>query len=520
MELLSYISGFVYYYSVLYLVKVLFSDYQNRVFAFIALVFSGTAVLFCGYAETYTLLPALLALFFATSFRYLEGKVKIYWSLGLYLLLILFHFMFLFLIPCVLLVAYFAWRGSKKVDSVAAVLGIAASIAVLVIVPRLAFLPTQDVGGLVLDLTGATDTYWLLSGQHLLDILDQLLLCAIAGIIIFAGLIPQVSWAQVKKDHRLLFVLASVPGAVALLVLLRSILGYASDWDLFSSAGLVIVVAAVSLFAFTKVAISKLAQVLLAAAAIASFLSFAAVNANYNAAIARQIDILTLAGDNGAVGFETMGNDLNQLGNKDLAEQMWKRSARLKPHWRVYTNLGQIKLNQGKMEEAEAYLRKAWDLDSTKGVIATDLGMAVSSLGKVPEGEYFLRKAVELDPGEGGYQQNLAICLAMQKRFGESEVYFRNALKLRPNDPDCLTGLGGILMRQHKFEEGEAVLKQAINLSPTHSEPYVNLAFLYQDSGRKEQGAQVLQLFLSRYPNARDFTHIQQLLEEYQKEKR
>jgi len=76
MEALSYISGVITYFAALYFARTLCHSAEQRLTAFVVLMFSGVTLLYCGYAETYTLLPALLMLFFATGMRALQWKLS------------------------------------------------------------------------------------------------------------------------------------------------------------------------------------------------------------------------------------------------------------------------------------------------------------------------------------------------------------------------------------------------------------------------------------------------------------
>jgi tetratricopeptide (TPR) repeat protein len=513
-EVLSYISGLLTYFAALWCVKGLFEKRSDRLMPFLILVFSGTAVLYCGYVETYMLLPALTILFMATGIRSVNGKLLPLVPMLLYLLLVLFHFKFLYVAPSILLLSWVYYQKGDKLVGLAGALAVLASVIVVIAVPKMSALPTIGLGSFLMDFSPGQSSYWLLSGQHLLDIANELVMTAAAALLVLALLVTRAGRTGLRGNLSLLFVAASLPGALAFVTLLHPELGYASDWDLFSSAGVVISLFAVTFYAAKPdLRLSRPAMVMLSSVAIVSFLSYAAVNADYDQSIRRQVDILTLAGDQGAVGFETMGNDLVQLHKAELAEQMWRRSMKIRPHWRIYNNLGQLALDRGNYDEAEFFLKKGMALDSTRSILVMNLGMAYRMLRRYELAEQYLHRAAELAPNDAGIHHNLAVLLAETNRYLEAEVESRAAVRLKPNDSMFLNALGGILSALGKYPEAEDYLLRAGSIHPESSEIALNISAFYVKIKRIDFARLILTDFLAHYPNSPGASRVQEKLD-------
>jgi len=363
--------------------------------------------------------------------------------------------------------------------------------------------PAKSLGGYFMPFLPGDDAYWLFSTRHILEIVNELLLTAIAPLILLIAVLVSRPKVLTMRNRSTLFAIASLPGALALLTLLHPSLGYPSDWDLFSSAGVIIAICAITLYATQKkFALNRAASLALVAVGITSFLAYAAVMADYDKAMARQVDILTISGEQGAYGFESIGNDLSERDMPDQAEKMWRRSLKLRPHWRIYGNLGQLELNRGDGDAAEYYTLRALSLDSTSSVLYMTLGMAYLVQKRFQLAETNLRRACSMTPREAGFHHNLALCLGEQGRLAEAEVEVRTALNLGPGVARFVAALGGILRDQGKYIESESVLLSGLKNNPVNPELIAQLAVLYKKTGHLDRAREILSNFMTEYPQS------------------
>ncbi len=516
-ELVSYLGGIFYYYVLLGFVRTAVRSSPLQLPAFILLYFSGLTALFCGYAETYMLLPALMTLFFTAGIKAAKGESSSWLTLFLFLILVFFHFKSLILAPCIAYLAYISFRDKSHLSAAVAVSAIVVAIIGAIIVPTLSKLPTLSAAGYLLPFAAGGTEYALFSPQHLLDMLNQLLLVSAAPLIVLLAIGITAASSRYTIDHPFCFIAWALPGAVTMLALLHSRLGFAVDWDLFSSAALIVSFFAVMLMARREnFQISRSVAVALAAVGFISFSAFAAVNSQSDVAVKRQVDILSLYGKEGAIGFESMGNHLNGIGQTALAEQMWRKSLFLRPHVRMYANLAQLSLNEGRIPDAKYYSEKGLELDSTHATLWNHLGVALTRYGDLPAAERALLNAVRYDPANADYHHNYSIMLTQAQRWEDAEVQSREALRLLPGDPTILTGLGIALTNAGKLAEAEKTLMQVTAIAPSYGEPYFHLSRIYLMRSDTTKWRQVLGDYISRYPDSPTTPRIKRVLESIQ----
>jgi tetratricopeptide (TPR) repeat protein len=511
-ELISFISGLLYYFAAVLLVRYLFMSTVDRLTAALLLLFSGTTLLFCGYVETYSLLPAGITLFFLLGMKSLDDRCWPGWPLLLFVVLVAFHFANLYLIPAVLCAAIIFYRDGNRGWSLAAGLAAVIAVAMAAIVPRLSEHGTLGLGGFLIDFSAGENGYWLLSTLHLTDVLNQLLLTAPAFLILLPATIARLVRKRALNDRRISFVLLALPGALAMLLLLDPKLGYASDWDLFSPVGLLLVISTLTIIAACGFRLNLLARVAMTAAGVFAFLTYATVNADFDKSIDRQVDILALYGERGGIGYETMGNDLNAKGHQELAEEMWREALKLIPHRRTYNNLGQLLLSWDRVNEAIYYFNKGIELDSTYAPLHVGLGNAYRKQGKMEAAEHHYQQAIEFMPEEPAGHYNLAMCLAEQGKLVEATEAARRALELAPRKSVYNLTLGTLLARQGKFKEAKDYLILAIRADDSNVTAYLNLAEILVLEKQPEAAEQILIQYLERNPSADRRPTVERLL--------
>ncbi len=516
MELVSYISGVLFYFAALALVRYLFKQTRDRVFGMLFLLASGTTLLFCGYVETYTLLPAAITLFMLWCLQCVDGSKSVLWPALYFPVLTLLHFGNLYLLPVLLLVAHYKWHGGEKRSGILAVAGVVLAAALAIVVPRLSEHITLGFADLLISIVPGGDGYWLLSGQHPLDILNELLLTAGPALILLPLTLASLLKDRLWQNRRVALGLVALPGALAFMVLLDSKLGYATDWDLLSSAGFLAMLTSLVVISEAKLRLSLPVRVALVGAGLFAFSSFAIVNTDYDKSIQRQVNILSLYGTRAAYGFESLGNHFIRAGDNGRAEQMWRKAAELLPHRRTYNNLGQLLMTINRLDEAKFYYRKGLELDSTYSYLHFSMGVICCREENYAEGEKYLRRALELDTTVAAFHHNLARCLAETQRHAEAEPIARRSVEMAPENGGYVTALALILIQLDRHQEAEEFLLRALRLLPGNADVCSNLAELYAETGRFSQAKQVLQEYLRLNPNSSARDRITQLLQKLQ----
>jgi uncharacterized protein (TIGR02466 family) len=112
-------------------------------------------------------------------------------------------------------------------------------------------------------------------------------------------------------------------------------------------------------------------------------------------------------------------------GDFDQAILFFQKSLNIQDHARGHFNLGNAYRNQGHLEKAiQSYLR-AIEMSPNDAEVCSVLGDALWHQGKVPEANQYLRQAVVLDPENPIANYNLATFLHDNKKFHEAYAFYK-----------------------------------------------------------------------------------------------
>ena len=258
-------------------------------------------------------------------------------------------------------------------------------------------------------------------------------------------------------------------------------LGYARDWDLFSSTGLgyTLLVIYLGFGLLRQAKVSKLDYIVLALASTAIFstLPWLYVNAQENKAVERFKALLVLDVQRSAYGHEILAYYYREQGSVNQEIEEWKKALSVIENERYLVNLGGSYMELGRYQEA----------------ITT------------------FKKVIQLNPNSADGYYNLGIGFARIGNYGESRKHYRMAINEDPYLLDAYTNLGGLLLGKGDYEEALEVLNSAIRINPDYFPAYYNLAVTYSRMGRAEDGIQLLRAYLERNPE--DHQRVRELLQ-------
>ncbi len=144
-----------------------------------------------------------------------------------------------------------------------------------------------------------------------------------------------------------------------------------------------------------------------------------------------------------------------------------EEASRLSPSKSKFlTSLGVAYLNNNRLSEAEATLRRAIVLSPDNPNIRNNLGITLIQSRKLKEAVHELKVLLEHHPEFAAARNNLAIALAESGELGQAEREVRQAINNTPDYLDALLTLAAILDRGARLDEEYVVLKRAFALSP------------------------------------------------------
>jgi tetratricopeptide (TPR) repeat protein len=170
------------------------------------------------------------------------------------------------------------------------------------------------------------------------------------------------------------------------------------------------------------------------------------------------------------VGIRTRLEEANRLleqGKVDEAVAFLQQAARDYPEAdAVWVSLGRALVRQGNLVAAERTLRRAVEIAPEAAEARFQLGVALFSQKAYPAAADCFRKAVELKPAHALAYYNLGHCLMLQDdRAGAIEA-FGGAVRCRPQFAEAHTNLADLLLQEGRQAEAREHVSHALRLNP------------------------------------------------------
>jgi tetratricopeptide (TPR) repeat protein len=151
--------------------------------------------------------------------------------------------------------------------------------------------------------------------------------------------------------------------------------------------------------------------------------------------------------------------------------------------------LGNIRMRQGRAEEAAALYTQAAEHEPRNPVPRYNLGNALRGLGKTEEAIAQYRAALVLDPDSATIHNNLGAALLEVGRLDEAKVAFEETLRLNPGDAEAQLNLGLLEYAREEWPKAIEQLEPALLRVPDHpryAHAHSALAKSLAETGRTE----------------------------------
>lgn len=138
-----------------------------------------------------------------------------------------------------------------------------------------------------------------------------------------------------------------------------------------------------------------------------------------------------------ALHFLEKGNQCHQEGDIEGAIENYRKSIEIFPTADACTYLGWMYSFQGRLDEAIELCKRAIELDPDFGNPYNDIGVYLMQQGKLDEAEGWLRQAMKAARYEPRHfpHLNLGRIYLARKQYGKALGEFRKAVEHAPSDP-------------------------------------------------------------------------------------
>ncbi|MFH1893084.1 MAG: hypothetical protein ABIK83_10450 [Candidatus Zixiibacteriota bacterium] len=439
--------------------------------AAVIFLFLGIAQMqfFAGYAESYAVMTALLALFLHLGSIAVEFKKYVWWALGILLLAGGFHISALAMLPGII---YLFWlHGNRSGSSTYK----ASAIALVIISAAGAAALFLKLGGdMFVPITAtAVNPYSLFSKQHLLDLLNVFLLVAPLPLMLIAARIRNPEGCRSKDSPDTLFLFIASMSGILFSAMIDPKLGAARDWDLLALYGVPLV------FLSAKMSQKHLAEA--KHSAVIFSIGFAVIlmhtapwiysNSRSDLTVAQLKSIIA---DDVHYSPEyyhgerlvSWGHILEEkFGDLEEKERCFRLRLEGKPDdqrsWLVYAV---VSFELGKMDQAASAIKRVTDLEKLYDHQLENLALMQLQLGDLASARRTIAFASEKysDGSELLFLKGLAAQL--ENDFGAACQFYGEALKIDGSNVDLLLNYAAVAINTGGFALADDLLRRAERL--------------------------------------------------------
>ncbi len=154
--------------------------------------------------------------------------------------------------------------------------------------------------------------------------------------------------------------------------------------------------------------------------------------------------------------------------------------------------LGRVKLDEGRLPEAEQRLRQYLALRPGDATAHYGLGRVFHRELRDDEAAEELHRSLALQPAQTESHYELGSLALAAHRDEEAQAEFGAALERDPRHAGALAGSGALALRRKEYPRAAELLRQSLALDPAHPETHRSLALALAKLGRKEESEQEL----------------------------
>ena len=188
----------------------------------------------------------------------------------------------------------------------------------------------------------------------------------------------------------------------------------------------------------------------------------------------------------------------------DKATTLLEETLRLDPRSaEAWNEFGGVAMAREDYRSALQYFEQALAAKSGLAFVLLNAAQASDKLDKLPEAEAYFRKALELEPNNADGHNGLGLTLAKRNNSAEAERALLEAVRLKPALSAAWNNLGILYLQQRDPAKAIKALEQGIAAAPSDELLYLNLGRVYVQMKRLEDARSTMQRLLKVQPQSR-----------------
>jgi predicted CXXCH cytochrome family protein len=181
-------------------------------------------------------------------------------------------------------------------------------------------------------------------------------------------------------------------------------------------------------------------------------------------------------------------------------------------HPSTHLNFGNLYLNAGDLEKAEASYREAIEIEPALVAPYINLADLYRRMDRDDEGEIVLRNALEKYPDLAPVNYALGLLKVRQKEPQEALAYLEKAATLDPADPQYSYVYAIGLNSEGKPDEALEVLRDALRDHPYDRNILYSLSTILMENGRGDQALDYARKLVEYYPEDQTYRQLLTIL--------
>lgn len=135
----------------------------------------------------------------------------------------------------------------------------------------------------------------------------------------------------------------------------------------------------------------------------------------------------------------------------------------------IYINLGRLKQQQGKLEEALNVFQRATQHFPKSAIACKSVGDIFLILGQLESAIQHYAKALHLNPDFPEVHNNIGIALKLQERYEVAIKAYTQAIKCKPDYIEAYYNLANTYHDQGCWQQSLQCLREGLKIAPNHS---------------------------------------------------
>ena len=183
-------------------------------------------------------------------------------------------------------------------------------------------------------------------------------------------------------------------------------------------------------------------------------------------------------------------------------ETLWTDTlARNPTSWMAHNNLGDVHLQDGKLDAAKAEYQEALNLNPQEANAHANLGIILAQQNRYDEAIAQFQQALAIRPNFGRALNNLAVALYSKGRLDDALATYRQAEAINPYYPQIHFNLGRLLLQMGHLDEARSELEKALQTAPESVAALNDLGIVLLKQGHREDALAQFQKALALQPD-------------------